>query len=121
MYIKIMKQIVFIVIGAILGIVGMVLIFRPPLLQNQLGWDLMLEHTQVRDFVMLNNRNDKFRYCFEYSVAKSNVKGLEKRLSELNRRNVSVILKMNIEWAEEAIEGFKTIDEDKLQYDCENT
>ena len=83
--------------------------------------ELMLNHTQVRDFVLLNDKTDKYRYCFEYQMAVNNVMILEKELETLKTQKSSVILQMNIDWAKEAIEEFSSINEDELKHECKTT
>ena len=105
-------------LGLCLGSVGTFLMFKTEFEANDEGWGLMLMHTQVRDFVLLNDKSDRSRYCLEYNMAISNVKILNKKLEPLKNAELPVTLSMNVEWAQEAIESFNSITEDQFKYDC---
>ncbi len=105
-------------LGLCLGSVGTFLLFKTEFEANNEGWGLMLMHTQVRDFVLLNDKSDRFRYCLEYKSAISNVKILNGKLKPLIGANLPMTLSMNVEWAQEAIGSFNALTVDQLKYDC---
>jgi len=105
-------------LGLCLGSVGTFLMFKTEFEANDEGWGLMLMHTQVRDFVLLNDKSDRSRYCLEYKMATSNITSLNNKLKSLKGSDLPVTLSMNVEWAQEAIESFNAITEDQLKYDC---
>ena len=116
------KSLLIFVGGLVIGAFGYEALMKDTHQQKIIGIITEGELHQIENFLAVKNANDEIRYCLLYNAARYNTYVLQQKIeSTENSTFTNWFLLSNMENAKKAIREFTSLENENLEYACENT